>query len=81
MSEMGIIDRDLRTLLFCSFRYALGRRSYLPGLMQDMIKTYSNVLSVADRIQMSEEIDNSFSLGDPKIDEPRWREFQAWLRA
>jgi hypothetical protein len=75
--------RDLRTLLFCSMRYALGRMTYMPGLVQEMMRSYREVLSADDCKQLAEEIVFYHGTHDGKIgmdfDTRDWLRFSEWL--
>lgn len=74
---------DLRTLLMCSMRYALGRETYMPVLVQDLMRAYRVVLSAEDCEQLAREIDQhhgrSGSIG-ADFDTRDWLRFAAWLR-
>ena len=43
-------------MVMCSIRYAMGRRTYMPGLVQDIVKKYRNRLSARALVQISEEV-------------------------
>ena len=48
--------KDLDTLLVCSFRYALGRSTYIVHDVCEIIKTYSKLLSSNSLILIQREI-------------------------
>ena len=71
------VNADFGTVLNCAVRYAIGRRTYMPGLVIDFIHPLlpfidDNTLWVLDKdIEEAARI----SLGDPIIDEPVWKSF------
>lgn len=71
---IGIPDQnnDFGAVLICAVRYCIGRQTYMPGLVIDFIrpllpKLGSNTLAV-----MEKDIIEADSLGDERIDQPRW---------
>ena len=72
---------DLRTLLICSFRYALGRQTYMPTLVQQLIKKNKDSLNTSDFFQIADEIDRmqDKDLG-ADFDARDWRFFANWCR-
>lgn len=85
MTMTTISEDNLRTLLFCSVRYAVGRQSYMPSLVQNIVQTHAHVLTDQDKLQLAEEIMamddlDRANLGHPEIDRLTWLEFVAWLR-
>lgn len=72
---------DLRTLLICSFRYALGRQTYMPTLVQQLIKKNKNAMNTSDFFQIADEIDRmqDKDLG-ADFDARDWRFFANWCR-
>ena len=87
---------DLGALMMCSVRYAIGRETYMPGIVQDFIRKYpqavtENVKSVIlrdieenDRIT-EHKLSNGESLkidhlGNTQIDRPGWLKFRDWLK-
>lgn len=87
---------DLGALMICAVRYAIGRETYMPSLVQGFIMRYSqavteNVKSVIlrdieenDRITTHDLGDGKKMtidhLGDTKIDRPGWIKFRDWLK-
>ena len=83
-------------ICLCAMRYALGRQTYMPGLVQDFIRGHigeidSGTVEImirdideADRI-MEHRMSNwnilkTDGLGDTKIDRPGWERFRAFLK-
>ena len=77
------IDEDFETMLICAERYACGRQTYMPSLVINYITPHipylsDNTLLILDRdLNEAERMKN---FGDPKIDEPKWKEFHYWIR-
>ncbi len=70
-------DEDFGTILICAVRYALGRHTYMPGLVQDFIRPLLPHLSRNTLFVMARDIREAPSYGDPNIDEPGWMRFLA----
>lgn len=76
---------DLGLICICAERYALGRQSYIPSVVQGFIK--ANISDIDDNtiktmikdIQDAEKL--GFGLGDDKIDKPGWLRFLALLQS
>ena len=88
-------DEDLGTIVICAVRYALGRQTYMPGLVQEFVMRHPEIVDkrvkgvmledirIADRITEYGRSDGSEmvidGLGDTKIDRPGWLRFKEWL--
>jgi len=83
-------DPNLPTILLCAMRYALGRETYMPGLVQDFIRAHAEALDERTRKVMIRDIREADhithydwgdidGLGDTKIDRPGWLAFKDWL--
>lgn len=73
------INEDFGTILICAVRYSIGRRSYMPGLVQDYIRPIlpsldKKTLSVIQR-DIEEAAHRPGGLGDARIDWPGWISF------
>ena len=89
------IDPDTGTILLCAMRYALGRETYMPGIVQDYIRRHKDELDLrtvsvmirdireADRISVHKLSDGSEmkidGMGHTQIDRPGWLRLLAWL--
>lgn len=89
-------DEYFGTICLCALRYALGRQTYMPGIVQDFIRSHINEIDQssikvmlrdieeADRIRTY--ISNSGDsividgLGDTKIDRPGWERLREFLK-
>lgn len=81
----SVYASDLRLMLLCTFRYSLGRQTYMPSESRRYIKTYGPyVLSSQDYRQIAEEIDDHVRIygGEHGLgsehDAAGWRAFQEW---
>ena len=82
------ITDNLYNVAICAVRYALGRRTYMPGLVTDWIKSNFTrkipkgtceimLRDIQEQREMGERA-NYESLGDP-CDVRTWEKFEAWL--
>ena len=90
------MDNDFGIICLCAMRYAIGRQSYMPSLVQDYIRehikeVYSGTIEImirdideADRITEHRTQEGHIlmfdGLGDTKIDRPGWERFRTFLR-
>lgn len=77
-------DDEFGAVLNCAVRYAIGRRTYMPGLVIDFItpllpRLSSKTLWCFDRDIAEARWEGGY--GDPKIDEPGWMRFHEAVRA
>ena len=86
---------DYGIICLCAMRYALGRQTYMPGLVQDYIKSNIADIETRDITTMIRDIDEANKitehkmsdgsvlkfdgLGDTNIDRPGWERFRAFL--
>lgn len=70
---------DLSVLFLAAERYALGRRTYMPGLICEIIKNNINLVLTKDINVMIRDIENAYSLGD-KCDEIEWKKLLDFLK-
>lgn len=69
-----ISDADLRLLMFATFRYSLGRRTYIPSFITDLIIENYELFNEHDWIKFIDEINDEKCLGDP-CDIQTWNKF------
>lgn len=76
-------DDFFGAVLNCAVRYAIGRRSYMPGLVvgfiRPLIPHLSNKTLWCFEKDIAEEMPGG--LGDPQIDAPKWIDFLGLVRA
>lgn len=89
------MNKDHGIICLCAMRYALGRQTYMPGLVQDYIRaniadiesrditTMIRDINEADRITEHKMPNGSIlkndGLGSTTIDRPGWERFRAFL--
>lgn len=84
---LKIEPRDLGTLLVCSVRYSIGRRTYMPSLVADHVMRYWRDLDAGSRATLLRDVEEAIrdhdgglpSLGDA-CDETVWRDLEAFMR-
>jgi len=82
MITNNVKNEDLRTLIVCSFRYSIGRQTYMPTLVQKIIYRHWEVLNSVDFLQFSDTIDRKTDeqLGS-SFDARDWRKFASWCKS
>lgn len=77
-------DEDFGTICICAIRYALGRRTYMPGLVQGYIRPMLPLFSNKTLAVMERDIADAEKLfggyGDETIDKPGWLQFLSMIR-
>lgn len=73
-------DQDFGTILICAVRYSLGRRTYMPSLVQDFIRPLLPYLPNKTIWCLEKDISCAESYGDPHIDEPGWIHFLSGIQ-
>ena len=77
------IDRnDFGTVAICAIRYCQGRMTYMPSLVQGILKPFLPQLSDKDLNIMLEDCEYQRKCelyGDPGIDKPGWLEWKEAL--
>lgn len=93
----SVYDEDLGAIAICAVRYALGRESYMPGLVQDFVKRHPEIVDENVRNVMIRDINEEDriheytlpngevlkvdGLGSTTIDRPGWLRFRSWLES
>ena len=85
MIPMVPVNEDFRGILICAVRYAVGRETYMPGLVTDYItENCSGKLTDRDITVMLRDIDeqrHSHGGLGMECDVRTWERFEAWLKA
>lgn len=71
---------DFGAVLNCAIRYSLGRQTYMPHLVMDLIRPLLPQLSDRTLWCMARDIREAETYGgygSPVIDEPKWKAFLA----
>ena len=95
-ANLNEIDKDIGTIAICAVRYALGRETYVPGIVQDFVRRHPEIVDANAKAVMIRDIDDADKiteyslvtgekmrvdgLGDTTIDRPGWERFREWLR-
>jgi len=79
-------DPDTGFIVICAMRYAIGRKSYAPGLISQYIKRYWNLLDDNTRRvlkrDLAEELNSARALGvevGRECDHQLWIKLLAWM--
>ena len=80
--SIKIKRNDLRLLLVCAFRYALGRRTYMPNAVTELMIRYRDLFTKYDFKQFIEDIafqEDLKNLGD-SCDIETWNNFKEFCK-
>ena len=75
--------KDISIIIFCAFRYALGRMTYMPSIVQLFIRDNIDIVDTKDINLMIKEIteaEERDGLGDNNIDAPGWINLREFLK-
>ena len=80
MKAIELTPESFGTLAICAIRYCHGRQTYMPGLVQEIVRGHLKELSDKDLQVMSNDCEDmrEYDYGDPRIDKPGWL---AWRKA
>ncbi len=89
-------DEYFGTICLCALRYALGRQTYMPGIVQDFIRAHISEIDQSSIKVMLRDIDEADrirtyisnsgdsividGLGDTRIDRPGWERLREFLK-
>lgn len=73
-------NEDFETILVCAIRYALGRSTYMPGLVADYVTPFVPMLSKKTLGCIEKDLSNTSNYGDENIDKPIWMELLSKVR-
>ena len=74
---------NISIIIFCAFRYALGRMTYMPSIVQSFIRDNIDIVDTKDINLMIKEIieaEERSGLGDSNIDAPGWINLREFLK-
>lgn len=87
---------DFGAMMICAVRYAVGRESYMPSLVQGFIMRYPQAITENVKETILRDIDENDKvtthtlcdgttitidhLGNTLIDRPGWERFRDWLK-
>ena len=75
--------KNISIIIFCAFRYALGRMTYMPSIVQLFIRDNIDLVNTKDINLMIKEIteaEERDGLGDNNIDAPGWISLRKFLK-
>lgn len=78
--KLDFSDCNQDILLFCAFRYALGRRTYVVGTIAGIIRENWNHMPISRRAMFKKEIREAVEkgwAGSELIDVPEWKSILA----
>ena len=81
--KIDMRQEDFGTLCLCAIRYCHGRMTYMPGLVQSIVKRHLSELSDKDIGVMVQDCEFQAKMnmyGDERIDKPGWLEFERLVR-
>lgn len=82
--EYTVNRDDFRVMLLCTFRYSLGRRTYMSMLASEWVKQHFDVLTTEDVKQIIGDIESASKwkggLG-MDMDAKHWFDLQKWLKS
>lgn len=76
--KVTLDSKDFGILVVCSIRYCFGRRTYMPSLVQEIVRGHLTELSDKDLGVMLEDAEfqeRTAQYGDGYIDKPGWLAF------
>lgn len=82
--QIDLADDDFGAVLNCAVRYAIGRQTYMPGIVIDFIRPLLPYLNNKTLWCFDQDISDAkytCGYGDPQIDEPGWLRFHQEIRA
>lgn len=82
MKNITINPTDFATLAICAIRYCHGRQTYMPGLVQRIVRSHLTELEDRDLTVLLQDCEkmNYFDYGDPIIDRPNWEQWHEDLK-
>jgi len=75
MLKLLELNEDTELIIICAMRYAIGRQTYMPTLVQDYIRPLFPKLSDKTLQIIVRDIETAYWLGDETIDKPGWIAF------
>ena len=82
MKNITINPTDFATLAICAIRYCHGRQTYMPSLVQRIVRPHLTELEDGDLAVLLQDCDkmSDFDYGDPQIDRPGWMRWHEDLK-
>lgn len=78
------ITRDLKDIVICSLRYALGRKTYITSLVADYIMEHKELIDNRVKMIMLKDLEDYFEnrndyYKDDECDYQSWLKLKKWL--
>lgn len=83
VNKINISRKDFATLCICAIRYCQGRRTYMPSLVQDIIRSHFGDIPDTDLEVMLWDCNFQRMMnlyGDEQIDKPGWLKWEQDLK-
>lgn len=83
-NEIKLNQQDFGTLAICAIRYCHGRMTYMPDLVQRIVRKHIKQVSDKDLYVMIEDCKFQKTMklyGDDQIDKPGWLKWEKNLKA
>ena len=80
--KINLTTENFATLAICAIRYSMGRETYMPGLVRDIIRPHLADLDETDlnvMLQDSAEQRRYNNYGSSYIDKPGWLQWETEL--
>ena len=79
---ISLNPEDFATLAICAIRYCHGRQTYMPSLVQGIVRPHLPEMSDNDLNVLLRDCEGmtDFDYGDPAIDRPKWEWWHADLK-
>ena len=76
-NTINIAQQDFGTLCICALRYCHGRRTYMPSMVQDIVRKHFDDLSAKDLriIAKDEQFQRDMDLWGDACDKQDWYDF------
>ena len=73
---------DFATLAICAIRYCHGRQTYMPSLVQGIVRPHLQEMDDKDISVLLQDCEGmtEFDCGDPMIDRPNWERWYEELK-
>lgn len=83
MKKITTNPTDFATLAICAIRYCHGRQTYMPSLVQGIVRPHLRELEDRDLSVLLQDCESmrDFDYGDPMIDRPNWERWHEDLKA
>ena len=79
--KITLNPEEFATLAICAIRYCHGRQTYMPSLVQGIIRPHLPELEDRDLYVLLKDCEDmsDFDYGDPVIDKPGWLQWRKEL--